>query len=70
MPRYANWQSGRAKDSVIVYGFDSHSRYCDVHVAQLADELSFQMAEVGGSNPLIGTVSGCGAIGSARDLGS
>ena len=29
-----------------------------------------QMAEVGGSNPIMGTVSGCGAIGSARDLGS
>lgn len=29
-----------------------------------------QMAEVGGSKPLMGTVSGCGAIGSARDLGS
>lgn len=27
MPWYANWQSGRAKDSVIVYGFDSHSGY-------------------------------------------
>lgn len=27
-----------------------------------------QMADVGGSNPLMGTISGCGAIGSARDL--
>lgn len=27
-----------------------------------------QMADIGGSNPLMGTISGCGAIGSARDL--
>lgn len=27
-----------------------------------------QMADVGGSNPLMGTISGCGAIGSALDL--
>lgn len=27
-----------------------------------------QMADVDGSNPLMDTISGCGAIGSARDL--
>lgn len=29
-----------------------------------------QMADVGGSNPLMGTISGCGAIDSALDLES
>lgn len=30
----------------------------------------FQRADVGGSNPLMGIISGCSAIGSMRDLGS
>lgn len=42
----------------------------NAHVVQLADTLSSADRSIGSSNLLMGTLSGCGAIGSARDLGS
>ena len=41
----------------------------NAHVVQLADTLSSADRSIGSSNLLMGTLSGCGAIGSARDLG-